>query len=208
MRLAITEIQFQTMAHGTEFVPVGLVQVAPGGGGVSRGEIRLIRLDALDERGREAAQPIGMRQALAQLLHPAQIDDQHLVHMQAQGGHGRGRRDERVAVAVAAYPRSETQQSAGDGYVRRAITRGVDALDGLFQVAVGLRHGIEQTLAEVKQAVADFLLDGRFVQAYLVGFPQDLYLLLQILDDVGAFFARQPPVGASRWSGIGGAMPT
>ena len=32
------------------------------------------------------------------------------------------------------------------------------------------------------------------MQAYLVGLPKHLYLLFQILDDVGAFFACQPHV--------------
>jgi hypothetical protein len=66
--------------------------------------------------------------------------------------------------------------------------RSVDAVDGLFQVAVGFGHGLEQAFAEIEQAVLDLVAHLRLAGAHLVGFPQYLDLLLELADQLKAPF--------------------
>ncbi len=99
--------------------------------------------------------------------------------MHAQRIAGFARSDIRVAVAIAADPRAE-----GEHRRRIHMRFAVGVGHGFFQIAIDLRHAGEQRRTEVIQPVTNFILDRGPRSPQLLGLPQNLDILADMLFDL------------------------
>ena len=129
---------------------------------------------------------------VAQRIHAAQVFAQDLTVLHAHGQSGGFRFYEGVAVAVAAGPGTEAQVT-GDGDIRRRLFT-VDPDQGPFHLAIGGGDGIEQAFTEVVEVVGDLVPYLRALDPDLIGLPEDVYLVLQLRDDLLSLFLAQSVV--------------
>ena len=132
-------------------------------------DIGLQRREQLRRRRREG---VGLAESPRQLADAIQVAPKHrlLVHP-----HGRGRRvvrHVRIAVAVAADPRSELQDRR-----QPVAVLGIDGTQRVARLAVDRRHEVEQRPLDDLQPLPHLVEDRRAVDPHEVRHPQRLDLL-------------------------------
>ena len=143
-------------------------------------------------RGRQCQQVRGrLHEALRQRQLGAQAVDRVEVVIERHGGlrpdrvFERARHDERVAVAVAADPRSHPQER------RHADARAEPPLERDGQTLVDPRHLREERVAVVREAVVDLVGDLQLGQPQHRRLPQRQHLPVEARFPLGDFVGRQ-----------------
>jgi hypothetical protein len=171
----------QAVIHQEQLAPIRFLGVLAGRVGEQGAHLSGVRVQTGGEHRRRFHQRAGISEMPVQLLDPPQVFAQDFLGLQAHRQGGGFRRDERVAVAVAADPRTEPQQ-ARNADRRLAALVAVHGVQRPLQVAIEHRQRLENGLAEVVQTILDLVAHLRLEAAHLVGFPQDLNLATQRFD--------------------------
>ena len=128
---------------------------------------------------------VGEAQTVLQIAARLQVPPQGVATEQFEGLPCDLRRDERIAVAVAADPRAKTEETAHmEGIV--AVVPG----EGRAQIAEKLRHDLPQRSGHV-QVATHFFQDTRPQRPYGLGFPEAHQVALQPLQEFLALAAQQ-----------------
>ena len=172
--------------------PAGGLDLQPHRGrrqpGIDAGYRQAIRFAASMRRGvgrapGQRAQFVGdvgkmrrQRQFRAEDVQLLQIEVHHPARLQPQGAAHDVRRDERIAVAVAADPASHGQERRQ--FARRAALLLVQPV---FQRAMQPRHLVQERVVVERQAVGDLVQHGQLGPAQQIGLPQRQHGAAQLL---------------------------
>ena len=170
------QIVFDAPLHQRQFAAIGFLRIAMWPLGKDLGHGLFVPGQGVEKVRRGLNELGGHGQDLLQTADAAEVFPEHFPGLHARSG-GRGLRfDEGVAISIAPDPGTEADET---GNVNGVTVYPVGPIDGAFQVAVGLRHRLEQAFAEVVQAVPDFVDDLQAGGAHLVGLVEDANVPLQ-----------------------------
>src|SRR3569832_2410276 len=142
VRLDEDEIAFEPVAHDVELAPIGLIAETLGRVAEGHGAEGLVAAEAAHEFIRGPAQQTRMREDAGETRDAREIGEHRRARVQAHREHRGGGCHEGIAVAIAAYPRAEAQETRHANGI--AVTCPVHAAYAFFEAAIKPRHGVEQ----------------------------------------------------------------
>ena len=166
------------MPHHRQLAPIRLIEKTPLTLPHDPEPVFLVGVETVEKGGGGLTERARMTEHPAQILETLQIGFQDQLGMHAHRQLGGLGLDEGIAVAVAADPGTEADETRHPDAAAGAIV----APHRLLQEAIDPGHGLEQRLAEEMQPAPDLVGHLRLVDAHLVGLPQDLDLGQDLLE--------------------------